>query len=265
MAPSDGANQGTRAFAPQTPIGDDGNDCLTCCGIGVTFAGLRALSGVDLRLRRGEILGLIGTNGAGKTTLVNVLSGYQQPSSGSVWLGGIDITSWSPERRASAGVVRTFQGGHLFPRLTVAENIEVAATGVGLGRRAARESAPEVLESASLSHRWSAPAGTLTHGEIRVAGILRAMAVSPQFMLVDEPAAGSNETETETLLQLLGVIARDHSVGLLVIEHDMALIMKLCAAIQVLDHGETIALGSPSEVRSNAAVIDAYLGTTQTR
>jgi branched-chain amino acid transport system ATP-binding protein len=242
--------------------GDD--PCLACRGIGVAFAGIHALRSVDLQLRQGEILGLIGTNGAGKTTLVNVLSGYQKPSSGSVTLDGTTITTWSPERRATKGVVRTFQGGRLFPQLTVAENIEVAATGAGLNRREAVERTRKLLEIGDMSSRWSSAAGTLAHGEIRVVGILRALAVEPRFMLVDEPAAGSNETETQTLLALLNTIAHDHEVGLLVIEHDMTMIMRLCTRIQVLDHGETIALGSPEEVRSDTAVIDAYLGSSRT-
>lgn len=234
---------------------------LECREIRVAFAGVHAIDGVDLQLERGEIMGLIGTNGAGKTTLVNVVSGYQRPTGGSVLLGDRDVTRWSPRRMAGVGVVRTFQAGRVFANLSVAENVEAAIVGVGRGRREARSRARELLAEAGMLSRSALHASALPHGEVRVLGIVRALSTRPKFMLVDEPAAGSNEAESERLMGLLSRIARVYSIGLLVIEHDMSLIMRLCDRIQVLDHGKTIAVGSPAAVRSDPAVIRAYLGT----
>lgn len=234
---------------------------LECHGIRVSFAGVHALDGVDVELKPAAIMGLIGTNGAGKTTLVNCLSGYQRPTGGRVMLRGQDVTRWSASRLAQAGIARTFQAGRVFPSLTVLENIEASGAAMGLRRKDARARARELLRRVDMVSRSDLPASALPHGEIRIAGILRALATQPQFMLVDEPAAGSNESESQRLLDLLKSIADEHRIGLLVIEHDMTLIMRLCHRIQVLDHGKTIALGTPTEVRSNPEVIRAYLGT----
>jgi ABC-type branched-subunit amino acid transport system ATPase component len=239
----------------------DSAEVLQCEGIAVEFDGIRALDGVDLTLERGAVLGLIGTNGAGKTTLVNVISGYQPASAGSVSVAGRDVTGWSPARLARAGVVRSFQSGRVFPDFTVRETLEVAGVGGGLTRRKAREAADRLIQGSSLAGLASVRAAALAHGQVRVLGVLRALATRPRFVFVDEPAAGSNESESEEILKLLESIARDEGVGLLVIEHDMTLIMRLCPRIQVLDHGRTIAIGSPAEVRANPEVIQAYLGT----
>jgi branched-chain amino acid transport system ATP-binding protein len=208
-------------------------------------------------------MGLIGTNGAGKTTLVNVISGYQRPSEGRVVLGGRDVTRWAAERLAVAGVVRTFQAGRVFPALSVLENIEAAGAATGNSRKRARARAHELLERVGMTSHSELPASALPHGDIRILGILRALATGPRYMLVDEPAAGSNETESQRLLDLLRWIAGEHEIGLLVIEHDMTLIMRLCHEIQVLDHGKTIAHGTPESVRSDPEVIRAYLGTEE--
>lgn len=234
---------------------------LECHGIHVEFDGIRALDGVDVTLDRGDVLGLIGTNGAGKTTLVNVISGYQPPSGGRITVGGRDVTRWSPERLARAGVVRTFQSGRMFPQLTVAETLEVAGVGGGLRRRRARQEGGRLIDGSSLAGLGDVSASALSHGQVRVLGVLRALATRPRFIFVDEPAAGSNEAESEQILELLAWIGRECGVGLLVIEHDMSLIMRLCPRIQVLDHGRTIAIGTPAEVRADAEVIRAYLGT----
>ena len=230
--------------------------------IRVLFGGLKAVDGVDLALRRGEILGLIGPNGAGKTTLVNVISGFQRPTEGTIFLDGNDVTRWKPRHRAKRGLTRTFQDIRLFAGLTVFENVEAGAVGIGLRRAAARRLAWDLLERIHLTDHSHRPAASLPHGAERRLGIARALATRPRFLLLDEPGAGLNESESDELVALLGAIRIEYSLGLLVIEHDMRLIMQLCDRIQVLDSGATLAVGSPGEIRSNAAVIDAYLGSS---
>jgi branched-chain amino acid transport system ATP-binding protein len=233
---------------------------LRAIGVGVRFAGLEALSDVSLTLDRGEILGLIGPNGAGKTTLVNVLSGFQRPSAGTVLLGDSNVTALPPQKLAAQGLGRTFQSVRLFGRLTVLDNVLAGAVAGGLRMRPARELAWTLLERLSLAHAATVDAAALPHGEERRLGIIRALATRPRFLLLDEPAAGLNEEETAALTETLATLPRDFELGLLVIEHDMALILGLCQRIQVLDHGKTIAEGTPREVRHNRAVIEAYLG-----
>jgi ABC-type branched-subunit amino acid transport system ATPase component len=238
-----------------------GSVALRCSDVRVTFDGIHALDGVALRLDPGEILGLIGTNGAGKTTLVNVISGYQPTTGGQVLLGDQDITGWAPERLARAGVVRTFQNARPFPALSVLQTVEVAAICGGSSKRQASRTAWELLERAGIARLAGTASSALSHGQVRVLGILRALATAPRFVLVDEPAAGSNEQESDAILRLLEGIVEDFEVGMLVIEHDMSLIMRLCPRIQVLDHGKTIAEGPPAAVRVDPDVIRAYLGT----
>jgi branched-chain amino acid transport system ATP-binding protein len=230
----------------------------------VEFTGLRALDGVDLMLGSDEIVGLIGPNGAGKTTLVNVLSGFQRPTEGEVGLDGRDVTRLSPPQRARAGLVRTFQSGRPFAELTVSENVQLGALGVRAGRRAAREQGRALLERVGLTDRADVRAAALSAGEERRMGIARALAARPRFLLLDEPAAGLNEAESDDLVTTLAELQRELSFGLLVIEHDMRLIMSLCHRIQVLDFGRTIAIGTPAEVQRDPAVLTAYLGTEVT-
>jgi branched-chain amino acid transport system ATP-binding protein len=233
---------------------------LRAVDVGVRFAGLEALSDVSLSLGSGEILGLIGPNGAGKTTLVNVLSGFQRPTSGHVLLGDHDVTALPPQKLAARGLGRTFQSVRLFGRLTVFDNVLAGAVAGGMRMRPARELAWTLLERLSLAHTATVAAAALPQGEERRLGIIRALATRPRFLLLDEPAAGLNEQETEALTETLATLPRDFALGLLVIEHDMALILGLCHRIQVLDHGRTIAEGSPREVRHDRSVIEAYLG-----
>jgi branched-chain amino acid transport system ATP-binding protein len=162
-----------------------------------------------------------------------------------------------------AGVARTFQGVRLFGRLTVAENVEAAGLGGGLGRRAARRLADEVIERFGLSYTRDVEARSLPYGVERRVALARSVAMRPRFLLLDEPAAGLDEAETTALLGQLRELRGWLEMGLLVIEHDMTLIMRLCERIQVLDHGRTLAVGTPEEVRTDAAVIEAYLGSAR--
>jgi branched-chain amino acid transport system ATP-binding protein len=228
--------------------------------IRVHFEGVKAVDGVDLTLERGEIMGLIGPNGAGKTTFMNAVSNFVPRTSGRVILAGRDVTSWPPHRLASAGLVRTFQDVATFPDLTVFENVELGALGAGLSRRKARARAWSLLEDLGLERMAAMPASALPHGEERRVGIARAVAVGPRFLLLDEPAAGLDDRES---LQLAGTIAKlrdDVGCGVLLVEHDMRIIFRVCERIQVLDFGKPLALGEPGEIRTNPDVITAYLG-----
>lgn len=224
------------------------------------FEGVRALEGVEIALAQGEIVGLIGPNGAGKTTLVNVLSGFQRPASGTVRLQGRDVTGSTPEKLARSGLARTFQGNRLFPGLTAFENLEVAALRPGVRRREAGERARTLLELLGLSDHADMSAGALPQGVERRIGVARAVALDPQLVMLDEPAAGLNESECDELVRTLRSVRAQMGIGMLVIEHDMRLIMGLCDRIHVLDHGRTLASGSPDEVRRDPEVLRAYLG-----
>jgi branched-chain amino acid transport system ATP-binding protein len=223
---------------------------------------LQVLRGVELELPPGEALGLIGPNGAGKTTLVNVLSGFQAPDSGSVFLDGVDVAGRSPARLARAGLGRTFQSALPFAGLTVVESVAVGAMGVGVGRRRAVEIAANVLERLGLSGQAQSPAGLQPPGNQRLLGIARALATGPRYLLLDEPAAGLNDEECRELAPILRGAIRDFGCGILLIEHDMNVVMDLCSRVQVLDNGETVAVGSPGEVQADPAVVEAYLGTS---
>ncbi|MFL5918476.1 MAG: ABC transporter ATP-binding protein [Gaiellaceae bacterium] len=225
-----------------------------------SFAGVHALRDVTIELRSGEIVGLIGPNGAGKSTLVNVLSGFDRPSSGVVELEGRDITRWRPGRRGRAGLARTFQHSHAFRSLSVRENVEVAALGAGTPPRAARVRAQELLEALGLTASADAPAQTLAQGDERRLGVARALATSPRFVLLDEPAAGLPEAELPALSQAVRAVRDAREAGVLLIDHNMGLVMEICDRIHVLDQGRTLAEGTPTEIRGNLDVTAAYLG-----
>jgi ABC-type branched-subunit amino acid transport system ATPase component len=233
---------------------------LEAVAVSVEFAGLRALDRVSLCLEPGEILGLIGPNGSGKTTLVNVLTGQLQPAEGRVLCGGEDITGLAPRKVAARGIARSFQIVRLFRNLTVRENVEAGAIARGLGRSAARAVADRLLAEFGLGARAEAFAGSLSYGDERRIEIARALAAAPTFLLLDEPAAGMNEAETARLLELLAALPKAQQLGLLIIDHDMPLIMRLCHRLHVLASGRTIAEGDVASVRRSPEVIAAYLG-----
>jgi branched-chain amino acid transport system ATP-binding protein len=233
---------------------------LRASSVSRSFAGVKALRGVTLELRRREVLGLIGPNGAGKSTLVNVLSGFDLPDEGTVELGERDVTRWSPHRRGRHGLARTFQHSHAFRSLSVRENVEVAALGVGAGPRRAAERADALLDALGLAPYADAPAASLAHGDERRLGVARALATEPQFVLLDEPAAGLPEAEVPDFAAVVRSVRDDHGAGVLLIDHNMALIMEISDRIHVLDQGTTLAEGTPGEIRGNLDVAAAYLG-----
>ncbi len=233
---------------------------LRAAGVSRAFEGVQALRDVTVELHRHEVVGLIGPNGAGKSTLVNVLSGFDFPDEGAVELEGRDVTRWKPDRRGRAGLSRTFQHSRSFRELSVRENVEVAALGVGSGPREARRRADELLGSLQLERYAESPAGSLPHGDERRLGVARALATEPRFVLMDEPAAGLPEAEVPAFAEVVRSVRDEHGAGVLLIDHNMALIMDVCDRIQVLDQGRTLAEGSPDEVRGNLDVAAAYLG-----
>lgn len=228
--------------------------------IHVDFGGIKALGGVTLTLKSGDILGLIGPNGAGKTTMVNVLTGFQRPASGTFMLDGKDVSSLSARRIAKAGIARSFQAARLFRKLSVLENLTVAGLGIGLSPNAAQEQALEILNWIGYSHSCDRSCDSLPYSDERRISIARALALQPSFVLLDEPASGMNEQECERLMQTITDIPSRFGCGVLLIEHNMQVIMRVCHRIHVLDGGKSLAEGTPLEVRRNPKVLRAYLG-----
>jgi ABC-type branched-subunit amino acid transport system ATPase component len=234
---------------------------LAAQAVSVHFAGVRAIEDVSVVLSPREILGLVGPNGAGKTTMVNVLSGFQAPHAGGITLNGAAVTGRSSDWLARNGVVRTFQAVRLFRKLTVSENVEAALVSLGMGRSPARRKAQDLLSYLGIAHRAHTQGDALNYGDERRVGIARALALNPSFLLLDEPAAGMNVAEADILGDLIRKIRDDFGCGILLIEHNMALITRTCERMQVMASGRTIAVGAPSEVFENPAFRSAYLGT----
>jgi branched-chain amino acid transport system ATP-binding protein len=233
---------------------------LRAVAVSRAFEGVHALEEVDLELGRHEVVGLIGPNGAGKTTLVNLITGFDFPTTGRIELEEREITRWPPHRRGRAGLARTFQHGHAFRGLTVRENVEVAALGVGASARVARRRADTLLGALGLRTRAEQPAAALPHGDERKLGVARALATEPRFVLMDEPAAGLTEGEVPDLVAVVRSVRDEHGAGVLLIDHNVPLIMAVCDRIQVLDQGRTLAQGTPEEIRASVDVANAYLG-----
>jgi branched-chain amino acid transport system ATP-binding protein len=225
-------------------------------GIVKQFRGVRALDNVDMRVSEREIVGLIGPNGSGKTTFLNVASGVLRPTAGSVAVAGHTATGQRPHVFARLGVGRTFQQVRLFGDMTVRENVEVGAVAGG----ESLATVDPLLERIGLKADADRMAATLPYGQQRRVEIARALAGGPRFLLLDEPAAGMNESESDDLLETIKVVRDDRGLGVLIVDHDLRLIMRLCERIHVLAEGRTICEGTPQAVRSDPGVIEAYLG-----
>jgi branched-chain amino acid transport system ATP-binding protein len=232
---------------------------LRASSVSRSFAGVEALRDVSLELAPGEVVGLIGPNGAGKSTLVNVLSGFDRPSRGRVLLEEQDVTRWSAHRRGRHGLARTFQHSHAFRGLTVRENVEVSALGVGASGREASRRGDELLGLLGLTKYAERPASQLSHGDERRLGVARALATAPRYVLMDEPAAGLPEAEVPDFAAAVSAV-RDRGAGVLLVDHNVALVLEVCERIHVLDQGKTLAEGTPAEIRVHLGVAAAYLG-----
>lgn len=236
-------------------------DGLRADGVSVTYAGLRALSNVHLHVPRRAITGLIGPNGAGKTTMVNVLTGFQQPTEGQVMAEGRTLSGLRPDKVRHAGIARTFQGGRLFRELSVRDNLEVAGVGMGLGRVRAGEEARRVLAWMGIAHLEDTIAGALPYTDERRVAIARAVMLDPDFLLLDEPAAGMSDHESHDLAMLIRRIVEEVGCGVLLIEHNIRMVLGTCEHIFVLDSGEIIEQGAPQVIRDSEQVRHAYMGT----
>lgn len=239
---------------------------LSVESVSKTFGGVQALRGASLSCEAGEILGLIGPNGAGKSTLVNAISGVLKPDTGSVRLAGREITGHGPEYCARAGVARTFQTIRLFRELTVRQNVEVAHITCQSVRpdAAARIGVDQLLAQYQLDGFADVPAGTLSYGSQRRLEIARALALGPSLLLLDEPAAGLNEGESETLALAIEGIRRDVGCATIVIDHDLRFINRLCDRLCVMDQGQVIASGQTEAVWRDPRVIEVYVGQSET-
>lgn len=248
---------------------------LSVSDVTVRFGGVVANDDVSIEVRHGELAGLIGPNGAGKTTLFNVISGLVHPESGSLSMVGLELTDLPVHQRAEAGLGRTFQLIRLFPRLTVRENLMVATHIenpstfwsnlflTGKARRAEREASQRVSEIISLldlRDLADKPVAGLPFGALRLVELARALVLRPKVLLLDEPASGLDTAETDQLARILLDIQERFELSMLLIEHDMRLVMRVCDYVYVLDFGQLLAEGPPAEVQADEKVVAAYLG-----
>ena len=243
--------------------------------LGISFGGLKAVNDFNIKIYPGELVGLIGPNGAGKTTVFNLLTGVYVPTEGTVILNGQPLNGKKTYQFVEAGVARTFQNIRLFRQMTVIDNVKAAFTKdirYNLFDASFRtkkywdtekqitDEAMELLEICGLADKANELASSLPYGRQRKLEIARALATDMKLLLLDEPAAGMNPTETAELLACINTIRERFGVAILLIEHDMSLVMNICERIQVIDYGQTIASGLPAEIATNPRVIAAYLG-----
>jgi ABC-type branched-subunit amino acid transport system ATPase component len=231
------------------------------------FGGIQALSNCSISIEQGTITGLIGPNGSGKTTLFNVITGYEQADQGSIHLSGNDITRASPEQVFGLGLGRTFQLTRIFPRLTVLENMHIAARRKSLRALLSRWStieesrqALELLDFVTLLSYKDSPASDLSYGQKKLLEFAIVLVARPQIILLDEPAGGVNPTMINILADHIRTLNQNQGITFLVVEHNMEFVMGLCHTVNVMHRGTTIVQGPPDEVRRNSAVVDAYLG-----
>ena len=243
--------------------------------LGISFGGLHAVQDFNLKLYPGELVGLIGPNGAGKTTVFNLLTGVYEPTEGTVVLDGVPLNGKKTHQFVEAGIARTFQNIRLFNDMTVLENVKVACTKdirynlvdsifrtkkYWQAEQEATDHAMQLLDICGLADKADILSSSLPYGQQRKLEIARALATNMKVLLLDEPAAGMNPTETAELLSCINTIRDRFGVAILLIEHDMSLVMNVCERIQVIDYGQTIASGLPEEIANNPKVIAAYLG-----
>ena len=263
----------SRAIIPERDLG--ATPILEVSHLGINFGGLNAVEDFNIIVGRTEIAGLIGPNGAGKTTVFNLLTKVYQPTRGAILLDGKDTAGMSTMQINQAGIARTFQNIRLFQALSVEDNVKIGlhnqfkySTLSGILRlprywdaeRKAREQALELLSIFNMAHMASYKAGSLPYGAQRRLEIVRALATRPSLLLLDEPAAGMNPSETEALMANIIKIRDMFQIAIMLIEHDMRLVMGICEGIAVLNYGKIIAKGTPEEIQANHAVIEAYLG-----
>ena len=254
---------------------DERTPVLETRKLGISFGGLKAVNDFNIKIYPGELVGLIGPNGAGKTTVFNLLTGVYVPTEGTVILDGQPLNGKKTYQFVEAGVARTFQNIRLFRQMTVIENVKAAFTKdihynlfdasfrtkkYWATEKQITEKAMDLLEICGLADKANELASSLPYGRQRKLEIARALATDMKLLLLDEPAAGMNPTETAELLSCINTIRERFGVAILLIEHDMSLVMNICERIQVIDYGQTIAVGLPAEIASNPKVIAAYLG-----
>ena len=263
----------SRALIPERDMGRA--PILECVNLGLTIGGLKIVENFDLTIGRTEIAGLIGPNGAGKTTVFNLLTKVYHPTAGSILMDGQDTAGMTPVQVNRLGIARTFQNIRLFKNLSVADNVKVAMTNdIDYGLLSsvlrlpsyrkweieAHRRALKLLSIFDMQSAASLPAGSLPYGAQRRLEIVRALATYPSLLLLDEPAAGMNPSETMELVDSIRRVHERFPIAIMLIEHDMNLVMNLCEGICVLNFGRIIAKGTPEDIQNNLAVIEAYLG-----